>query len=201
MIHADPTGQFVLSSDLGLDQIFIWKFDVNNGKLSANHPASVSLPAGDGPRHFTFHPNGHWLYSLQEESSTIVLFDYDAASGSLTAKQTISSLPKGFAGTNFTSEIVVSPDGKFVYAANRLHDSIAFFSVGDTGRLTFAGEAWTRGDYPRSFTIDPTGSFLHSCNQRSDAIATFRINRTSGNLTFTGQYTAVGTPAIIVFLG
>jgi 6-phosphogluconolactonase (cycloisomerase 2 family) len=201
MIQADPAGQFVLASDLALDEIFIWKFDVSNGKLSVNHPASVSLPTGDGPRHFAFHPNGHWLYSLQEESSTIVLFDYDAKSGSLTAKQTVSSLPKGFAGTNFTSEIMVSADGKFVYAANRLHDSIAFFTVGNAGRLTFAGEAWTRGDYPRSFGIDPTGNFLYSCNQRSDAIATFRINRETGNLTFTGQYTAVGTPAMIVFLG
>jgi 6-phosphogluconolactonase len=200
MIQSDPSGQFVLSTDLGLDQIFIWKFDSKAGTLSANHPASVSLPSGDGPRHFAFHPNGRWLYSLQEESSTIVLFDYDATSGSLRAKQTLSSLPKGFAGTSFTSEIVISPDGKFIYAANRLHDSIAFFSVGETGMLTFAGEAWTCGDYPRSFNIDPTANFLFSCNQRSDVIAGFRINRDTGALTFTGQYTPVGTPAIIIFL-
>jgi 6-phosphogluconolactonase len=199
MIQADPSGQFVLSTDLALDQIFIWKLDLTAGTLSANQ--SVSLPSGDGPRHFTFHPNGRWLYSLQEESSTLVPFDYDATNGKLTARQTISSLPTGFAGTNFTSEVMVSPDGKFVYAANRLHDSIAFFSIEDTGMLTFAGEAWTRGDYPRSFNIDPTGNFLFSCNQRSDAIAAFRINRQTGDLTFTGQYTAVGTPAIIVFLG
>jgi 6-phosphogluconolactonase (cycloisomerase 2 family) len=200
MIEADPTGQFVLASDLGMDQIFIWKFEVQKGRLSANDPASVSLPPGDGPRHFAFHPNGHWFYSLQEEGSTLVLFDYDATKGRLTARQTISSLPKHFTGTNFTSEVIVSPDGKFVYAANRLHDSIAFFSISEAGTLTFAGEAWTRGDYPRSFNIDPTGNFLYSCNQRSDAIATFRINRKTGNLTFTGQYTPVGTPAIIIFL-
>lgn len=93
-------------------------------------PASAALPAGDGARHFAFHPNGHWLYSLQEESSTLVLFDYEAAHGRLTARQTISSLPKGFAGTNFTSEVMVSPDGRCVYAANRLHDSIAWFPIG-----------------------------------------------------------------------
>jgi 6-phosphogluconolactonase len=201
MIQADPSGQFVLASDLALDRIFIWKFDVKAGKLSPNDPASVPLSAGDGPRHFAFHPNGRWLYSLQEEGSTLVSFDYDAGSGRAAAKQTISTLPKGVTGTNFTSEVMLSRDGKFVYAANRLHDSIAFFSVGDAGRLTFAGEAWTRGDYPRSFSIDPTGNFLYSCNQRSDAIAAFRINRASGGLTFTGQYTAVGTPAIIIFLG
>jgi 6-phosphogluconolactonase (cycloisomerase 2 family) len=200
LIQADPAGQFVLASDLGLDEIFIWKFDVQKGRLSANDPASVPLPPGDGPRHFAFHPNGRWLYSLQEEGSTLVSFDYDAKGGRLAAKQTITSLPKGFTGTNFTSEVMVSPDGKFVYAANRLHDSIAFFSIGNGGTLKFAGEAWTRGDYPRSFNIDPTGNFLYSCNQRSDAIATFRIHRETGSLTFTGQYTAVGTPAIIVFL-
>jgi 6-phosphogluconolactonase len=200
MIQADPTGQFVLVSDLGLDQIFIWKFDVRKGSLSATDPAYVKLPPGDGPRHFAFHPDGRWLYSLQEEASTLVLFGYDATSGRLTAKQTTSTLPKLFAGTNFTSEVMVSPDGKFVYAANRLHDSIAFFSIGAEGTLTFAGEEWTRGDYPRSFNIDPTGNFLYSCNQRSDAITTFRINRKSGSLTFTGEYTPVGTPAIIIFL-
>jgi 6-phosphogluconolactonase len=200
MIQADPAGRFVLSSDLGLDRIFIWKFDVQKGKLSANDPPSVAFPPGDGPRHFTFHRNGRWMYSLQEEGSTLVAFDYDATTGRLTAKQTVSSLPKGFTGTNFTSEVVVSPDGKFVYAANRLHDSIAWFSISKTGTLTFAGEAWTRGDYPRSFSIDPTGSFLYSCNQRSDAVTTFRINRQTGGLSFTGHYTPVGTPAIIIFL-
>jgi 6-phosphogluconolactonase (cycloisomerase 2 family) len=200
MIQSDPSGQFVLATDLALDQIFIWKFDVHKGTLSANDPSSAPLPAGDGPRHFTFHPNGRWLYSLQEESSTLVTFDYDATRGKLTPKHTISSLPKGFAGTNFTSEVLVSPDGRFVYAADRLHDSIAFFSISDTGTLTFAGEEWTRGDYPRSFNIDPAGRFLYSCNQRADAITCFRINRQTGGLTFTGHYTPVGTPAIIIFL-
>jgi 6-phosphogluconolactonase len=200
MIQADPAGRFVLASDLGLDRIFIWKFDAEKGALSAHSPASVPLPPGDGPRHFTFHPNGRWLYSLQEEGSTIVLFDYDAAKGTLTARQTLSSLPKGFAGTNFTSEIVIAPGAKFLYAANRLHDSIAFFAIGANGELTFTGEEWTRGDYPRSFTIDPSGNFLYSCNQRSDAITTFRVNQKTGGLSFTGQYTPVGTPSIVVFL-
>ena len=112
----------------------------------------------------------------------------------------MSSLPKGFAGTNFTSEILVSPDARFVYAANRLHDTIAWLAIGPDGRLTFAGEAWTRGDYPRSFAIDPSGAFLYACNQRSDVVTTFRVNRTTGALTFTGQYTPVGAPATITFL-
>jgi len=198
MIQADPTGQFVLAADLALDQILIWKFDLEKGTLTPNDLAL--LPPGDGPRHFAFHPNGEWMYSLQEEGSTLVLFQFDRTRGRLTAKQTVSTLPKGFAGTNFTSEVLVRPDGKFVYAANRLHDSIAVFTIGGEGYMTWVGEEWTRGDYPRSFNIDPTGSFLYSCNQRGDAIATFRVNRENGRLTFTGQYTPVGTPAIIIFL-
>lgn len=200
MIHSDPSGKYVMAADLGLDQIFIWKFDAQKGKLIPNTPPSVAVPPGDGPRHFVFHTNGKWMYSLQEEASTMIVYDYDASSGTLKEKQTLSTLPKGFAGTDFTSEVRMSADGKFVYAANRLHDSIAWFSVGPTGALTLSGEEWTRGDYPRSFTIDPSGNFLYCCNQRADAVTTFRVNRKTGALTFTGQYTHVGTPSIVVFL-
>lgn len=200
MIQADPSGRFVVHADLGLDQILVWKFDDRAGVLTPNDPAAISLPPGDGPRHFAFHPNGRWFYSLQEEGSNIVLFDYDAAQGRLTSRQTISSLPPGFAGSNFCSEILVSADGKFVYAGNRLHDSIAIFSVGENGVLTFVAEEWSHGDYPRSFNFDPTGSFLYSCNQRGDNVAAFRVERKTGRLTFTGKYTAVGNPSMIAFL-
>ena len=200
MIQADPAGRFVLHADLALDQIVIWKFDVGKGTLTPADPPSSPVPPGDGPRHFAFHPNGRWLYSLQEEGSTLTLFDYDAAKGRLTKRAAISSLPKSFAGTNFTSEVMVSSDGKFVYAANRLHDTIAFFSIGASGVPKLVGEEWTRGDYPRSFNIDPGGNFLYTCNQRSDAVCAFRVNRKTGGLTFTGQYTPVGTPGIIIFL-
>jgi len=200
MIQADAAGRFVFAADLGLDRIFIWRFDAETGVLTPNDPDSVALPPGDGPRHFVFHPAGKWFYSLQEEASTLVAFDYDAARGRLTEKQTLSSLPKGFVGTNFTSEVLISADGRFLYAANRLHDSIAWFPISATGTLTFGGEEWTRGDYPRSFNIDPTGNFLFCCNQHGDAVTTFRVNRQTGALTFTGNYTPVGTPSHIVFL-
>ena len=133
MIEADFSGRFVLHVDLGLDRLFLWEFDARRGVLTPNDPPAVLLPPGDGPRHFCFHPNGHWFYSLQEEGSNIVLFDYDAAKGRLTARQTLSSLPPGFAGSNFCSEILVSGDGRFVYAGNRLHDTIGIFSVGNRG--------------------------------------------------------------------
>jgi len=200
MIQADPSGRFVLHVDLGLDQIFVWKFDDRKGVLAPNEPHVVSLPAGDGPRHFHFHPNGRWLYSIQEEGSTIVGFDYDSATGRLVSKQSLSTLPTGFAGSNFCSEILVSFDGNFVYVGNRLHDSIGIFSVGKNGELTFLGEEWTRGNYPRSFTFEPTGQFLYCCNQRGDNVTVFQTNRKTGELKFTGHYTPVGNPSCIVFL-
>jgi 6-phosphogluconolactonase len=200
MIAADPSGRFVLHVDLGLDKIFVWKFDDQKGVLTANNPPAVALPPGDGPRHFAFHPNGRWFYSIQEEGSTIVLFDFDATTGRLTSRQTISTLPPGFAGSNFCSEILVSADGRFVYAGNRLHDSIGIFSIGSNGTLTYIGEEWTRGDYPRSFSFDPSGQFLYCCNQRADSIAVFRVDRKGGGLRFTDHYAAVGNPSHIVFL-
>lgn len=200
MIEPDPSGKFVLHVDLGLDQILIWKFDADRGTLTPADTPFVSLPPGDGPRHFAFHPNGRWFYSIQEEGSTVALFDWDAAKGSLTHRHTVSSLPPGYAGSNFCSEILVSADGKFVYAGNRLHDSIAIFAVGADGTLTYITEEWTHGDYPRSFAFDPSGDFLFCCNQRADHLAVFRVDKASGRLTFTGQYVPVGNPSQIVFL-
>jgi 6-phosphogluconolactonase (cycloisomerase 2 family) len=201
MILADPQNRFVLATDLGQDRIYAYRLDASTCKLipSAERPF-VSLPSGDGPRHFAFHPSGHWLYAIQEEASTIVFFRYDGASGSLTSQQTISTLPSGFAGSSFASEILVSPDGRFVYAANRLHDTIAILSIDGNGRLKHIGEISTLGDYPGQCQIDPSGGFLYACNRRSDSITCFRIHRDTGLLTFTGQYTPVGSPGSITFL-
>ncbi len=143
----------MLHADLGLDRIFIWKFETERGLLTPNDPAFVSLPPGDGPRHFRFHPNGRWFYSIQEEGSTVVLFDFDSTSGGLTPRQTISTLPSGFAGTNFCSEILVSGDGRYVYAGNRLHDSIAIFSVGSDGRLTFVSRGMDARQLPSQLRL------------------------------------------------
>ena len=200
MIQADPAGRFVLHVDLGLDAIFVWSFDAERGVLTPGQEPKVALPPGDGPRHFHFHPNGRWLYSIQEEGSTIVRFDYEAATGRLTARQTISTLPPSFAGSNFCSEILVSGDGRFVYAGNRLHDSIAIFSVGDDGNLKYISEEWTRGNYPRSFSFDPQGKYLYCCNQRGDNVAVFEVDRECGGLSFTGHYAAVGNPSMITCL-
>jgi 6-phosphogluconolactonase (cycloisomerase 2 family) len=199
MIQADASGRFVLHVDLGLDRIFVWKFDDQRGVLTPGDLHEAALPPGDGPRHVAFHPNGRWLYSIQEEGSTVVLFDWDGATGRLASRQTISSLPPGYAGSNFCSEILVSADGRFVYAGNRLHDSIGIFAVGRTGELTFVADEPTRGNYPRSFAFDPTGRFLYCCNQRADNVTVFSVNAKTGGLAFTGQYTPVGNPSHIVF--
>ena len=200
MIESDPSGRFVLHVDLGLDKIFVWNFDDRTGKLSPSDHHTVSLPPGDGPRHFYFHPNHRWFYSIQEEGSTIVLFDYNEQSGQLSSRQTISTLPPEFVGSNFCSEILVSADGKFLYAGNRLHDSIGVFAIGSNGELTHLADEWTRGNYPRSFNLDPTGRFFYCCNQRGDNIAVFEVNRQLGSLKFTGHYAPVGNPSIILFL-
>lgn len=200
MIQSDPSGNFVLHVDLGLDRIYVWAFDVENGMLSPAKQPYVALPAGDGPRHFHFHPNGRWFYSIQEEGSTIVLFDYDSNTGDLSPRQTISTLPKGFAGSNFCSEILVSNDGRFVYAGNRLHDSIGIFSVGSNGELKHVADEWTRGNYPRSFSFGPTGDFLYCGNQRADHLSVFKVNKKTGALDFTGHYVPVGNPSHVVFL-
>lgn len=199
MIESDPSGRFVLHVDLGQDRIYVWNFNADSGTLSPAATPFVALPPGDGPRHFHFHPNGDWLYSLQEEGSTVVVFEYNAANGGLTEIQSISSLPPGYAGSNFCSGILVSQDGRFVYTGNRLHDSIGIFAIEKDGRLTYVTEEWTRGDYPRSFSFDPSGRFLYVCNQRADNVAIFEVDRRSGGLTFTGQYTPVGNPSCLVF--
>ncbi len=201
MIAVSPNNRFVLATDLGQDRIYIYGFDAATGKLSKpGHAPYVALPSGDGPRHFAFHPNGRWLYSIQEEASTVVFFLYDPSTGALHAEQTVSALPSGFAGTSFASEVLVTPNGKILYAANRLHDSIAVFSIDGSGRLELTGETATGGDYPVQCRIDPTDRFFFVCNRRSDAITSFRMDPSSGALASTGQYTGVGSPACITFV-
>ena len=200
MILPDPANKFVIATDLAQDRIYVYKFDEATGKLTPADTPFVTVPTGDGPRHFAFHPNGRWFYLIEEEATVIVFFHYDAQTGALASKQTISALPPEFAGTNMASEIAVSSDGKFLYSSNRLHDTITICSIAGDGRLTRISEVSTMGDYPRHFSFDPSGRFMHVCDQRSDCITSFTVNRETGMLKFTGKYTAVGSPSVIAFL-
>ncbi len=200
MVEATPDGRFVFHVDLGLDRIFVWAFDASSGTLEPAEQPWVQVPPGDGPRHFDLHPNGRWFYSIQEEGATVTLFDFDPQEGTLSARRSWPTLPEGFAGSVFCSEILIDAQGRHLYAGNRLHDSIAVFAIGDDGELTYRGEQWSRGNYPRSFNLDPSGRFLYCCNQRSDNVAVFAVDAGSGQPRFTGQFVPVGNPSCIVFL-
>ncbi|MDQ2802956.1 MAG: lactonase family protein [Pseudomonadota bacterium] len=200
MIAADPSGRFVIVNDLGLDRTFIWRIDLQTGKLTPNDPAFIpAASAGAGPRHFAFHPNGHIFYNLYEEASQLAVYDWNPQTAALGLKQKTTTVP-GYAGTNFTSEIVVAPDGRFIYVANRLRNTIAVFAVASDGRVRWLGEEWTRGDYPRNIALAPNGRFIYACNHRSDNVTVFRVNPETGALAFANMYVPVGSPAIITFL-
>lgn len=200
MIAPDPSNRWVLLTDFGQDRLYVYRFEEKTGKLTPNG-TPASLPSGDGPRHFAFHPNGRWLYVIEEGASMLVFFHFNPETGTLTAEQILSALPPNFAGTTFGSEIAVSPDGHFVYSANRLHDTISICAIAEDGRLTLTGEAPTMGDYPRHFAFSPGGNFVFVCDQRSDCITSLGVDHATGMLTFTGRYAAVGSPAMIAFVG
>jgi 6-phosphogluconolactonase (cycloisomerase 2 family) len=199
-MEADPSNQWVIGPDAGQDRIYVWNLTVGNAPpLTPAAVPFVTVPPGHGARHFAFHPNGVWMYSIQEEGDTIIFWQFNPATGSLTNQQQVSSLPPGYAGTTFTSEIRVSPNGRFVYGLNRLNDTITVFTIGADGRLTQTSYASTLGDYPRIITIDPLGMYMVCANQRADNLTSFKI-ATDGSLTFTGYYTPVGSPSGMVFL-
>jgi len=200
-MEADPSNQWVLGTDAGQDRIYVWKMTPGGAPpLMPGATPFVSTPPGDGPRHFAFHPNGIWVYSIQEEASTIMFWRFDPGTGTLSQRQIIPSVPAGFSGTNFTSEIRVSADGDFVYGANRLNDTIGVFKIGHDGTLTQVDDASTLGDYPRIFVIDPSERFIAVGNQRADSVTTFSVNPGNGSLKFTSSYTPVGSPSGMVFL-
>jgi 6-phosphogluconolactonase len=200
MVAPDPSGQFVIANDAGLDLTWIWRFDATAGRLLPANVPVIAAPPGSAPRHFVFHPNGRLFYNLYEHDGKVAVYDYDAARGGMKLKQVVSSLPPKFEGSNLSSEIVMTADGRFLYVANRLHNAVAIFAVADDGQLRSTSETWVHADSPRSLCIDPGGAFLYSCNQRGDSITSFHVNAASGALTFTGRFEAVGSPAAMTML-
>jgi 6-phosphogluconolactonase len=162
----------------------------------------VKLAPRSGPRHFAFHPGGKYAYAINEISCTVTAFDYHAKAGVLTEIQTVSTLPKDVKVTDAlsTAEVQVHPSGRFLYGSNRVHDSIAVFSIAANGSLTLLENVPTQGRIPRNFGIDPTGSFLLAANQDSNNLVVFRIDRKTGRLTPTGQKVEVPNPMCVKFL-
>jgi 6-phosphogluconolactonase len=202
MIAPSPDGRYVLATDLGTDQILVYRLDATTGQLAPNEQGSAFATAdpGSGPRHFAFAPSGRTLYVINELASTLSVYAYDGERGELRPRQSVSALPDDFDGESWCAHVAVAPDGRFVYGSNRGHDSIAIWAADDaSGEVTLVGHELTRGKTPRNFAIDPTGSWLIAANQDSDTIVTFRRDRDSGKLTATGQVTGVPSPVAIVF--
>jgi 6-phosphogluconolactonase len=196
----DPSERFIVVPDKGLDRVFVFTLDTASGRLVATAPPSVASRPGAGPRHVDFHPRKPYAYVLNELDSTITTYGFDAGRGELRPLQVITTLPPAFTGNSATSEIEVAPSGRFVYASNRGHDSLAIFSIDEfTGLLASVGWESTQGKTPRFFAIYPAGTFLYVANQDSDTIVTFRVDQTGGQLTPTGQVVKTGSPSCIVF--
>jgi 6-phosphogluconolactonase (cycloisomerase 2 family) len=200
MVAADPAGNFVIANDAGLDLTLVWRFDAQAGRLLPADAPVVAAPAGAAPRHFAFHPNGRFFYNLYEQDAKVAVYDYDAVKGAFKPRQLISALPPKFGGSNLSSQILLSADGRFLYVSNRLHNAVAIFAVAGDGELRALSEVWVHADYPRCLAIDTRGEFLYSCNQKGDSITSFRINSASGALQFTGRFEPVGSPAVMIML-
>ena len=202
-INVDAADHFAYVADLGLDKILVYKYDSAKGMLTANDPPFASVKPGSGPRHFALHPTGKFAYVINELTCTVTAFSNNASRGTLTEVETVSTLPPGttmqpqFSG----SEVQVHPSGKFLYAANRGHDTIAVFTIdAGTGKLTLVQNQLTLGSTPRGFGIDPDGKFLLAGNQRSDSLVAFRIDQQSGKLAPTGQKLDIGAPVSVKFV-
>ncbi|MEI6240233.1 MAG: lactonase family protein [Planctomycetia bacterium] len=199
-IYPSPDGRFAISCDLGIDKVLVHALDVTKATL-APHGFGATKP-GAGPRHFALHPSGRFGYAVNELDLTVTGFAFDPAAGTLTEFQTISTLPADVTDRTglSTAEIVAHPHGKFVYASNRGHHSIAMFSVDEpTGRLASLGVEPIRGKTPRNFVLDPTGRFLLAAGQDSNTVTVFAIDPATGRLTFTGTSIDVPSPVCIRF--
>ena len=196
-VNFSKTEKYAVVADLGLDQYIVYAVDAGKGTLTQH---SVAKPApASGPRHFSFHPNYKFAFGLNEMSKTVSAFKWDESAGKLTDIQTISTVPDGYKEGS-CAEILVHPNGKFVYASNRGHDSIAAFSIASDGKLTSLGTTPTEGKTPRNFRIDPTGGWLIAANQDSGNLVVFRIDKASGKLTSTGEQAKIPFPVCVKFI-
>ncbi len=197
-----PDGRFVIVPDLGTDELVKYSVNPVTAELERTPDPQIRMEAGSGPRHMTFHPNGRWAFVINELASTVTVLHYDSATGSLEIEQSISTLPDGYDGpASTTAEVLVHPNGRFLYGSNRGSNTIAVFSIdaGD-GRLTAIERVPTAGDWPRNFRLAPDGRFLLAANQRSDSVHVFRLDPETGRLAATGTSVSVPGPMCVRFV-
>jgi 6-phosphogluconolactonase len=200
-VNIDKSNRRAYVCDLGLDKVFIYDIDHTGGKLKPSAQASVDMVAGDGPRHFDFHPSGKFVYVINELGMTITLFDR-GEDGQLTQVQTVPTLPEGteYQSKYSTADIHVSPDGAHVYGSNRGHETLVIYAIDQsTGKMTYVGHQSTLGEEPRNFAITPDGAFLLAENQNSGTIVTFK-RESDGTLTATGSVIEIPAPVCIQFM-
>ena len=194
----DPANTYAFAVDLGTDQVVGYRLNAALGQLTRLPTPAFTATPGAGPRHLVFHPNGRQAYLINELNSTLTVLAYDAAAGKFRELQTLTTLPSGFTGTNSCADVHVSPDGLFLYASNRGHNSIAVYAI-DTSNGTLAPiqHESTQGQTPRNFALTPSGRLLLVANQNSNTVVTFRVNPQSGLLVPTGQTLEVPSPMFV----
>lgn len=194
-----PDNRFLIATDLGIDQVLVYRFDATSGSLTPNQPPSVAASPGAGPRHTAFHPDGRRAFVINELNSTITSLAWDGRTGTFTAGGSVPTRPAGVT-TGDTAEIHVHPNGTFVYGSNRGDDSIAVFRIGDDAALTLVEHESTRGKTPRNFEIDPTGRWLIAANQDSHSLAVFSIDQNTGALAPVGPLVEARAPVSVLFM-
>jgi 6-phosphogluconolactonase len=196
-----PDNRFAFVPDLGLDQVVVYQVDLASATLKPATPAMV--PPGGGPRHMKFHPNGKWVYVLNELALSVTVFDYDSSNGKMIEKQTIPAVPQSELDKEFftsASEIRIHPNGRFVYSANRGHDTITVYAVdGETGQLSVVEREPVRGATPRNFNLDPWGQGLLAGGQDSHTLAVFAVNGDTGELTYNRSVISTPSPICVLF--
>lgn len=200
-ILPDPSGQWLLSADLGQDRVWVYRLDETSGRLIANDPPGLDGTPGAGPRHIAVHPSGQFIYIANELDSTVTACAWDAGAGLIRALHSLPTLPEGFRGENSVADIHLTPSGRYLYVSNRGHDSLAAFRVDpQTGRLTAAGHYPSGGRTPRNFAVSPDGGFILAANQDSDNLVLLQIDEDSGALAPAGEPLAVPKPVCVLIV-
>jgi 6-phosphogluconolactonase len=208
-VYISPDDRFLIVNDLGNDALTVYSIDITTGKLTPSSPLLTSVRAGSGPRHIAFHPNGRWIYLINELDSTLDQFLWSTTHATpsappkgllVNASRTVSTIAKDFpAAKNTAAEVMIAPDGNYLYVSNRGEDTLVVFAISDDGTLKEVQRISCGGKTPRHFTFDPTFQWILCGNQDSGSITVFRRDQGSGKLTGPTQTVAVDSPMYTLF--